>query len=86
MDLEMPIMGGCDATISIRQCEKENNYQPVFICGMSAYFNTGYCFFILDITKKCIDCGMNICITKPLDMEKMLGMVNEQFNIIIDHK
>lgn len=41
MDLEMPLMDGCDATMQIRKIEEKNKYSPTYICGLSAYTDQG---------------------------------------------
>ena len=75
MDLEMPMMNGYEATKKIRSIEKEKKYPKTYICGLSAYTDK-------NTEKMCLDCGMNNYTSKPLNMESMLKLINEQFSIL----
>ena len=81
MDLEMPIMDGYEATMKIREIEKSNKYHPTLICALSAYTNDGKDLYwvILEIKQRCIKCGMDDCLAKPLNMEQMLKMISNEF-------
>jgi len=69
MDMQMPEMDGVEATLKIRDLEK----------------NTGVCVPIIALTagalkeekEKCIAAGMNYFLTKPLDSDKLLLAINE---------
>ena len=69
MDLQMPEMDGIDAAIYIRTVMKSN----IPIIGLTA--NTLY-----GEAEKCIDAGMNDCISKPFDPEELCNMIIKQFN------
>eukprot|EP00826_Nyctotherus_ovalis_P035362 TRINITY_DN3034_c0_g9_i1.p4 TRINITY_DN3034_c0_g9~~TRINITY_DN3034_c0_g9_i1.p4 ORF type:complete len:104 (-),score=36.33 TRINITY_DN3034_c0_g9_i1:140-451(-) len=75
MDLEMPLMNGFEATENIRDVEAKNKYPKTYICGLSA--STAK-----ETELKCLQCGMNNYVSKPLNMENMLKLIKEQFKII----
>jgi len=79
MDLQMPMMDGFEATVKIREIEKEKISQTeesgehpksVPIIAMTANV------FREDI-EKCIQSGMNDHIGKPLDIEEFFGMLRK---------
>lgn len=59
MDIQMPEMNGIEATVSIRQHEKNNQVQnPIPIIAVTA--------FAMDLDKRnCMEAGMNDFLTKP---------------------
>ena len=62
MDLRMPVMNGYDATIAIRKLDREDADLPIISMTADA--------FAEDI-KKCLDCGMNAHIAKPIDVQEV---------------
>jgi CheY-like chemotaxis protein len=66
MDVQMPLVDGVKATLEIRS-HVPADHQP-FICGLTAHATTEY----RDI---CLRAGMNGCLTKPLDPEKLRGLI-----------
>lgn len=61
MDLQMPFMGGVEATKRIRAIEqKRKSQQPIPIIGLTASI-------FPDDLNEAIDSGMNECLSKPLD-------------------
>lgn len=73
MDLQMPEMDGFEATEYIRKTLK--NSVPIVALSASSYE---------DEIKKCYDTGMNGCITKPIDADKLyetIRKITEDHNI-----
>jgi CheY-like chemotaxis protein len=68
MDIEMPEMDGLAATREIRSSLPAGQ-QPV-ICGLTAHATT-------EFRDTCLSAGMNGCLTKPLEPEKLRTMVAE---------
>ncbi len=63
MDLRMPIMNGYEAASAIRETEREDNNIPIIAMTADA--------FAEDI-QRCLDCGMNAHVSKPIDMKELL--------------
>jgi len=65
MDCLMPVMDGFEATQKIREHEKERNVtKPVLIFALTANASK-------DDQKKCLDCGMDDFISKPIKRENL---------------
>jgi CheY-like chemotaxis protein len=69
MDIQMPEMDGFDATRTIRAWEAGNDYDRVPIVALTAHATTGY-------LESCFECGMDDYVSKPIDKEKLMGVVN----------
>ncbi len=65
MDLQMPMMGGHEATQAIR---RDSNKQDLPIIAMTAHALRGY-------REECIESGMNDYLTKPIDTETLFGIL-----------
>lgn len=66
MDLYMPVMDGFEATTHIRQTMKDNT--PIIAFSASNFEEE---------MKKCIDTGMNACIVKPFEIQKLEKTIKE---------
>ena len=69
MDIQMPVMGGYEATENIRALDNKD-LADIPILAMTANA------FAEDI-KKAADAGMNGHIAKPIDVDQLLGRINE---------
>lgn len=70
LDCHMPVMDGYEATISIRNYEKEQNLKPIPIIALTANaFSSN--------KDKCLSLGMNDVITKPIKMDDMIAKFNK---------
>lgn len=69
MDLRMPVMSGIDATIAVRALEREDAKTIPIIAMTADAFD--------EDVKKCIDSGMNAHVAKPLDMNKLLRLLQK---------
>ncbi len=71
MDIMMPVMDGIEATVKIRDYEKENSITPETpIIAITA--NT-----MDNDREKCISYGMNEFMAKPFDMNKLKTIFKE---------
>ena len=70
MDLRMPVMNGYEATRAIRALDRPDA-GTIPIIAMTADA------FAEDI-HKCLECGMNAHIAKPLDMRELLRLLQKQ--------
>ncbi|MEO1459992.1 MAG: response regulator, partial [Pseudomonadota bacterium] len=73
MDVSMPVMNGHEATRRIRERERAQQLTPTLIVGMTAHAMAGD-------RAKCIEAGMDDYLPKPVDGEKLLGIIEEQFH------
>ncbi|KAI9294616.1 hypothetical protein K502DRAFT_342280 [Neoconidiobolus thromboides FSU 785] len=69
MDVQMPIMGGFEATAKIREYEKENNMHTPII-ALTAHAMIGD-------REKCISAGMDDYVTKPLRFNELIASINK---------
>jgi CheY-like chemotaxis protein len=70
LDISMPVMGGMEASLLIRQHEKENNLQPAIIIGLMPNPTESE-------TRRMIDeFGMNTTFKKPVRFEGLRELVN----------
>lgn len=60
MDIRMPVMTGYEATAEIRKLDHPDKDLPIIAMTADAF---------ADDMKKCLDCGMNAHIAKPIDMD-----------------
>ena len=61
MDIQMPVMDGLEATARIRKQEETEGLSPLPIIALTAHATN-------DFMAKCFSAGMNLCLTKPLDL------------------
>ncbi|NRA38069.1 MAG: response regulator [Planctomycetes bacterium] len=70
MDMQMPIMDGLSATRSIREYELESNTQrhtPIIAMTANAF---------KEDREACLESGMDAYLAKPVNIEKLLSVVN----------
>ena len=65
MDLQMPIMGGCEAAAIIR---KDREFDGVPIIAMTAHAMNG-------VREECLAAGMNDYLSKPVDPKKLYAIL-----------
>jgi signal transduction histidine kinase len=70
MDIEMPIMDGLEATRQLRLYEKQKQYAPVFIVGLSGNARA-------EQIETALQAGMNAYITKPYHKEILLNHIQK---------
>ncbi len=66
MDMQMPEMSGVEATIKIREQEKENQHTPIIALTAGA---------LVDEKDKCLKAGMDDFLTKPIDPKKLENVI-----------
>lgn len=64
MDIQMPILDGIEATVAIREFEKENGLDGIKIVAITANA-------LNEDRARCIDCGMDEYITKPIQTDEL---------------
>lgn len=72
MDLEMPELNGLDATIKIRNYEKENNLEKTIIIAVTAYA-------METDRQSCFEAGMNDFLAKPFLVEELTKLIDLYF-------
>ena len=70
MDLDMPIMDGIESTSKMMYYERVNQISHVPIIAMISDINS-------DDRVKCLDAGMDDCITKPIDTENLYEFIEK---------
>ena len=66
MDIQMPIMGGFEATQEIRKLEEEKSYTPIIALTARA---------VKDEKDRCLKAGMHDYLTKPVVLEDIRDMI-----------
>jgi signal transduction histidine kinase/CheY-like chemotaxis protein len=72
MDLHMPQMDGVETTQRIRQREGHTG-DHIPIVGLTAFASTSE-------RDRCLESGMDACLNKPLDLEKLFALVDPTSN------
>ncbi len=68
MDIRMPVMTGYDAAVSIRSLKREDAGLPIIAMTADAF---------ADDIQRCLDCGMNEHISKPIDVDRVLDILKK---------
>lgn len=69
MDIMMPVMDGLEATRTIRSMEREDCHTIPIVAMSANAFD--------DDLKKSVDCGMNGHLSKPVEVDRLYGMLNQ---------
>lgn len=69
MDVQMPETSGIDATINIREIEKNENRDPIFIVAMTANV-------LKEDIENYLKIGMNSYLSKPFKIEELIKILN----------
>ncbi|MGQ8365223.1 response regulator [Glaciecola sp. 1036] len=72
MDLQMPVMGGIEATQQIRQQQLIEPHIPII--AMTAHSSPEH-------VKECIEAGMQSHISKPIDKQNLITVIKEHLEI-----
>jgi CheY-like chemotaxis protein len=74
MDIQMPIMSGVEATEKILEYEEEKNLKHIPIVALTAN--------VIESDKtKYLNSGMDRYLKKPIDVEELVGIIEEYFPI-----
>ena len=69
MDLRMPVMTGYDAAQAIRALDRDDATEiPIVAMSADAF---------ADDIKKCLDCGMNAHLSKPIDVPQLIDILEQ---------
>ena len=74
MDCQMPVIDGYEASMSIRDYEKEHQLEPTPILALTANA------FASD-KENCLSCGMNDVIVKPIKMSDLISKLNKYLKV-----
>lgn len=66
MDIRMPVMNGYDATRTIRSLDRADKELPIIAMTADAFS---------DDARRCMDCGMNAHLAKPLDIKECMRVL-----------
>ncbi|KAG1418180.1 hypothetical protein G6F58_005183 [Rhizopus delemar] len=70
MDVQMPVMGGFEATQKIREIEKTSSNRHIPIIALTAHAMIGD-------REKCLEAGMDEYVTKPLRFPELIGAIKK---------
>lgn len=71
MDIRMPVMNGYDATKAIRALDREDHNLPIIAMTADAFS---------DDVQRCLECGMNAHISKPIDIKECKRILSDYLN------
>jgi len=71
MDIEMPDCNGYDATVKLRNLEKECRQKASIVIALSGHIDSR------DVLQKCLSSGMNDCLTKPLQPDAAVSRLRK---------
>jgi CheY-like chemotaxis protein len=71
MDMQMPEMGGVEATMRIREQEKDGHHTPIVALTAGA---------LKEEKERCLAAGMNDFLTKPIEPTKLKEVIIRIFN------
>ncbi|MCI9047575.1 MAG: response regulator [Hungatella sp.] len=72
MDIRMPVMNGYEAARAIRELDREDKDVPIIAMTADAFSE--------DI-KKCLECGMNAHVAKPIDIKEVSRILMKYINM-----
>ena len=68
MDIRMPVMTGYEATAEIRSIKRDDSDLPIIAMTADAFS---------DDIRRCIECGMNAHIAKPIDIKEVARLLEK---------
>lgn len=68
MDIRMPVMNGYDATVAIRGLTRADKDLPIIAMTADAFSGD---------VQKCLDCGMNAHLQKPIDLKECMRVLKK---------
>ena len=74
MDIQMPVMDGLEAAARIRKQEEIEGLSPLPIIALTAHATN-------DFMAKCLSAGMNLCLTKPLDLSSLPNILLAELDV-----
>jgi PAS domain S-box-containing protein len=69
MDVQMPVMGGFEATTAIRELERKEGSRHCFIVALTAHAMQGY-------RERCLDAGMDDYLSKPVRRPDLVTLLD----------
>lgn len=72
MDCQMPVKDGFEATKTIRELEKDSSHTPIIALTAGAFSSD---------MDKCLDCGMDDYISKPVNIDTLFGLIQKYLKI-----
>ena len=70
MDMHMPSMGGIEATVKLREYEREHQLKPLKISALTANA-------MEEDRQICVEAGMDFYLTKPFSADELLALVEQ---------